>query len=85
MSHRLVGLLPALTICDQFFCGPPVLSKQLHVMSNKYSNPGGTRFFFGKGELSSPYACLVGLLTEYLRQRTSDRRQESACPSVCNR
>jgi len=31
-----------------FFCGPPVLSRQLHQMSNKYSSPGGTRFFFGK-------------------------------------
>jgi predicted ferric reductase len=31
-----------------FFCGPPVLSKQLHEMSNKYSHPKGTRFFFGK-------------------------------------
>ncbi|KAF9034679.1 NADPH oxidase isoform 2 [Hymenopellis radicata] len=31
-----------------FFCGPPVLSKQLHVMCNKYSDPKGTRFFFGK-------------------------------------
>ncbi|KAF7798142.1 hypothetical protein EIP86_009358 [Pleurotus ostreatoroseus] len=31
-----------------FFCGPAVLSKQLHVMCNKYSNPTGTRFFFGK-------------------------------------
>jgi len=31
-----------------FFCGPPVLSKTLHVMSNKYTNPKGTKFFFGK-------------------------------------
>jgi len=31
-----------------FFCGPAVLSRQLHVMSNKYSDPKGTRFFFGK-------------------------------------
>jgi len=31
-----------------FFCGPPVLSKSLHLMSNKYSNPKGTKFFFGK-------------------------------------
>ena len=38
----------------QFFCGPAVLSKQLHQMCNKYSNPGagGTRFFFGKGMFS---------------------------------
>jgi Ferric reductase NAD binding domain len=34
-----------------FFCGPPVLSRQLHQMSNRYSTPGGTRFFFGKGAL----------------------------------
>jgi NADPH oxidase len=31
-----------------FFCGPPQLSKLLHQMSNKYSDPKGTRFFFGK-------------------------------------
>ncbi|KAF8625070.1 hypothetical protein AX15_005552 [Amanita polypyramis BW_CC] len=31
-----------------FFCGPPVLSKQLHTMCNKYSTPKGTRFFYGK-------------------------------------
>ncbi|KAF8508456.1 NADPH oxidase [Hysterangium stoloniferum] len=31
-----------------FFCGPPALSKTLHLMSNKYTNPKGTRFFFGK-------------------------------------
>ncbi|TBU41089.1 NADPH oxidase [Dichomitus squalens] len=31
-----------------FFCGPSVLSRQLHTMSNKYSSPKGTKFFFGK-------------------------------------
>ncbi|TFY56237.1 hypothetical protein EVJ58_g7759 [Rhodofomes roseus] len=31
-----------------FFCGPAVLSKQLHISCNKYSTPNGTRFFFGK-------------------------------------
>ncbi|KZT00716.1 NADPH oxidase [Laetiporus sulphureus 93-53] len=31
-----------------FFCGPAVLSKQLHVCCNKYSTPDGTKFFFGK-------------------------------------
>ncbi|EIN14526.1 NADPH oxidase B [Punctularia strigosozonata HHB-11173 SS5] len=31
-----------------FFCGPAALSRVLHKMSNKYSNPKGTRFFFGK-------------------------------------
>lgn len=31
-----------------FFCGPAVLSKQLHTMSNKYSTPNGTRFYYGK-------------------------------------
>ena len=35
-----------------FFCGPAVLSRQLHTMSNKYSTPKGTRFFFGKGTSS---------------------------------
>ncbi|CAE6413369.1 unnamed protein product [Rhizoctonia solani] len=31
-----------------FFCGPAVLSKTLKQMSNKYTQPQGTRFFFGK-------------------------------------
>jgi len=31
-----------------FFCGPPALSKMLHVKSNQYSSPNGTRFYFGK-------------------------------------
>jgi NADPH oxidase len=31
-----------------FFCGPAVLSKQLHLMCNKWSDPKGARFFFGK-------------------------------------
>lgn len=31
-----------------FFCGPSVLSRTLHAMSNKYSSPKGTKFFFGK-------------------------------------
>ncbi|PPQ96953.1 hypothetical protein CVT26_005975 [Gymnopilus dilepis] len=31
-----------------FFCGPPALSRSLHQMCNKYSEPKGTRFFFGK-------------------------------------
>jgi len=39
-----------------FFCGPAVLSKELKRMSNKYSDPKGTRFFFGKGGF--PGACL---------------------------
>jgi NADPH oxidase 2 len=32
------------------FCGPPAISKTLHLMSNKYSDPRpkGTKFFFGK-------------------------------------
>ncbi|KAF9269495.1 NADPH oxidase B [Marasmius fiardii PR-910] len=35
-----------------FFCGPQALSRELHTMSNKHSNPsfGGTRFFYKKGE-----------------------------------
>ena len=40
-----------------FFCGPAVLSRQLHQMSNKYSTPKGTRFFFGKG--ASDALCCV--------------------------
>ena len=31
-----------------FFCGPAALSKTLKAMSNKYTQPQGTRFFFGK-------------------------------------
>lgn len=31
-----------------FFCGPAILSKTLHQMSNKWSDPNSTRFFFGK-------------------------------------
>ncbi|PFH48925.1 hypothetical protein AMATHDRAFT_148777 [Amanita thiersii Skay4041] len=38
-----------------FFCGPAVLSGQLHSMSNKYSTVNGTRFFYGKGECSIPF------------------------------
>ncbi|KAF9257891.1 NADPH oxidase [Marasmius fiardii PR-910] len=34
--------------CGVFFCGPKVLSRTLLTMSNKYSKPGGTRFFYGK-------------------------------------
>ncbi|OCF37561.1 hypothetical protein I316_00687 [Kwoniella heveanensis BCC8398] len=36
------------TDCGVFFCGPPVLSRTLHQMSNKYTSPLGCRFFFGK-------------------------------------
>ena len=36
-----------------FFCGPTAISKALHTKSNQYSTPGGTRFFFGKGEFYS--------------------------------
>lgn len=62
-----VGVVSRITTCGwrdnglivlpsfQFFCGPAVLSKQLHQMSNKYSEPKGTRFFFGKGTYSSPW------------------------------
>ncbi|KAJ7058317.1 NADPH oxidase [Mycena amicta] len=31
-----------------FFCGPGAIAKDLHTKSNKYSDPKGTRFFFGK-------------------------------------
>ncbi|ORX34383.1 ferric reductase NAD binding domain-domain-containing protein [Kockovaella imperatae] len=36
------------TDCGVFFCGPPMLSKTLHQMSNKYTSPMGCRFIFGK-------------------------------------
>ncbi|KAJ6607226.1 NADPH oxidase [Mycena sp. CBHHK59/15] len=31
-----------------FFCGPSGLARTLHQKSNQYSDPAGTRFFFGK-------------------------------------
>jgi len=31
-----------------FFCGPPPIARDLHITSNKYSDPKRTRFFFGK-------------------------------------
>jgi NADPH oxidase len=31
-----------------FFCGPAAIAKDLHIKSNKYSDPKATRFFFGK-------------------------------------
>ncbi|KAF7341131.1 FAD-binding FR-type domain-containing protein [Mycena venus] len=31
-----------------FFCGPTGIAKALHEKSNQYSDPEGTRFFFGK-------------------------------------
>ncbi|KAJ7445775.1 NADPH oxidase [Mycena galericulata] len=31
-----------------FFCGPAAIASTLHIMSNKYSDVKGTRFFFGK-------------------------------------
>lgn len=46
-----------------FFCGPSVLSRQLHKMSNKYSTPKGTRFFFGKGGFYFIVYAEVGMLT----------------------
>lgn len=36
------------TDCGVFFCGPTALSNMLHTMSQKYSTPKGTRFFYGK-------------------------------------
>lgn len=56
-----------------FFCGPAVLSRQLHTMSNKYSSPKGTKFFFGKGAslfLSTIYAHIADCL-RCAQQRTS--------------
>lgn len=31
-----------------FFCGPAPIARDLHITSNKYSDPKHTRFFFGK-------------------------------------
>ncbi len=53
-----------------FFCGPPVLSKQLHIMSNKYSDPKGTRFFFGKGEQLS-FLSVIGSSLREIRKLLS--------------
>lgn len=46
---RLVDRHPE-TDVGVFYCGPPVLSKELHAMCNKWSDPlpRGTRFFYGK-------------------------------------
>ena len=70
-----------------FFCGPAVLSRQLHHMSNKYSSPKGTKFFFGKGALRSSCSLILrsfqgsadcGSFAE--QQRTSKRRCRGAIP-----
>lgn len=55
-----------------FFCGPTALSKMLHVQSNKYSTPDGTRFYFGKGSLRF---CLY----IYLRWRLCADRELLIC------
>jgi hypothetical protein len=57
------------------FCGPPVLSKQLHEKSNQYSNPKGTRFFYGKGTSASTPRLRPHLLTPH-------RRELLSCPSA---
>ncbi|KAK4685370.1 hypothetical protein P7C73_g4778, partial [Tremellales sp. Uapishka_1] len=49
------------TDCGVFFCGPAVLSRSLHQMSNKYTSPMGCRFFFGKEV--GPAIQTVGMLT----------------------
>ena len=65
-----------------FFCGPAVLSRQLHHMSNKYSHPKGTKFFFGKGQspcfpcaraFPSPLTCLPFVHRELLNASRSAR------------
>lgn len=56
--HRL-SLTDLTAYATQFFCGPAVLSRQLHVMSNKYSHPRKTRFFFGKGASTADLFSLV--------------------------
>jgi hypothetical protein len=40
--------LTRINLFPNSFCGPPVLSKQLHLMSNKHTTPEGCRFFYGK-------------------------------------
>ncbi|KAG8982476.1 hypothetical protein FRB93_008023 [Tulasnella sp. JGI-2019a] len=58
-----------------FFCGPAVLSKQLKVMSNKYTSPKGTKFHFGKGmclQFIHVAKQLIFLPFSPLPQRTSD-------------
>lgn len=52
-----------------FFCGPSVLSRTLHQASNKYSQPKGTRFFFGKGTLL--HLRSIALDTDFHLQRIS--------------
>ncbi|KAG8917361.1 hypothetical protein FRC02_003149 [Tulasnella sp. 418] len=48
-----------------FFCGPAVLSKQLKVMSNKYTSPKGTKFHFGKGKKREYCVLWSSLLITY--------------------
>lgn len=57
-----------------FFCGPPALSKQLKLMSNKYTSPKGTMFHFGKGELFGwiPLDATRDTDQQNYHQRTSD-------------
>jgi hypothetical protein len=45
---RAMGFSDLLTVSDI----TPSLLSRLHAMSNKYTTPKGTRFFFGKGPIS---------------------------------
>lgn len=61
-----------LAAVSQFFCGPAALSKQLHICSNKFSTPKGTKFFFGKGAFGLAARCFRVVMTPCLvLQRTS--------------
>ena len=66
-----------------FFCGPPVLSRQLHQMSNKYSTPKGTRFFFGKGAYDAQRIRFLthGSRLSFSFERTQ-RTSRSSSPSI---
>ena len=61
-----------------FFCGPAVLSRQLHKMSNKYSSPKGTKFFFGKGASfrSFPSMFDLGLISSLVCRELLDAARQ---------
>ncbi|KAH9987187.1 NADPH oxidase [Russula vinacea] len=67
-----------------FFCGPPVLSRQLHQMCNKYSTPGGTRFFFGKVLLGCVYSGSTAQYSYEALGRNMSRVENSSSTVVVN-
>ena len=69
--ENIAGRHPS-TDVGVFFCGPQPLSKKLHSMCNKYSDPGlqGTRFFYKNGLPN--FERVHEIDTHISSQRTSD-------------